>query len=700
MNILLIATALLNMYKVKWENYEFEIDLYDNVGEYFDLPEPFLYDENGNLVNSPYYIEKGVNRTSLSVVNSRHVKEFNIDYRVTYYLLNITKDQTITFSIKDNIAPVFLKLPEIRVPVKTKLLTEKELLSNVIVDDNYYETDKLVISVSDLLSVNINKVGIYKIKFEVFDPSNNLTTVVVDYEIFNNSPPEINYTDPIILNYGDEFNVYSFFKFIDNNDPNLLITFDISNVDFNKLGTYQLTVSAENNGNLKTTISTFITITDKEKPVLIIDNNINVFNVYEFDNSFLVNLITKVSDNYDKLTYKDVVIHSQVNPDILSKYKVIYELTDSSFNTVSKEITIEIKDLEKPKIEQIKELEIDVFSDNVYWKNYFNFYDNYDDENDLEIKFNDKNINLLKLNTYILEIEITDLSKNKTKNTFSVKVIDKEKPEVTQVNEIIITDFREKNITDYKNYFTIKDNYDDYSNVKIELLNNIDYQKTGEYEVSFIFSDSSNNKNNIETSVYILDILAPTINFSEKKIKIYLYDEEINPYGLINSYSDNYSKEENIILNINNNIQYDKIGSYYIEYILKDESLNETKEYVIVIVDQKYEKMISGIDLIKNKNEEIEDKEGITLSSDVIKYNRYPEKIDTSNEGRIEILHVVYNQRGQKEEFIQVITITQKNKLDLTKYKYIFVINVLSILTILYFVKSNNKEKDFFDKQD
>lgn len=700
MKLLLMVTAFVNMYKVKWENYRFEIDLYDNVNEYFDLPEPFLYDEKGNIVNTPYYIEKGVNRTSLSVVNSRHVKEFNIDYRVTFYLLNITSEQTITFSIKDNEAPLFLKIPEIKVPVKTKLLTEKELLSNVLVKDNYYDEVDLIVSVNNLLSVNINKVGIYKVTFEVFDPSNNVTKVEVDYEVYNNSPPEIKYNEPIILNYGEEFNIYKIFKFNDNFDTNIEVFYDITKVNFTVLGTYPITVSAKNNGDLVTTINTEITIIDKEKPVLIIDNNINIFNVYDFDEKDLIKLITKVSDNYDNLTVDDVFIHSQVDSNNLSKYKVLYEVTDSSLNTVSKEITIEIKDLEKPQINQIRELEISVFNESIYWINYFKFTDNYSFQNELEIKFNDKNINLSKIGTYSLEVEVSDLSKNKTKNTFTVNVIDITSPEVTQVNEIIITDFIEKKNEEYKKYFTITDNYDDYQNIKIELNKNIDYSKTGEYEVMFSFKDLSYNTITIETSIYILDIIPPIINLTKNSITLNLFDEKIDPFSLISDYSDNYSVNENLVIKIMDNVLYDKIGNYYIEYIIIDESLNETITLVNVVVDQKYEKMITGSDITKNIDGIVRNKEGIILSKDVVKYDRYPENIDTSKAGTKEILHVAYNQRGQKEEYIQIITVNENKEIDYSKYKYIFILNGLSVITLMYFVKSSKSKSNFFDKQE
>lgn len=692
MNIFLILTSLINMYQVVWKNTFIDIPLNYDTYQYYDLPKAYLY-YNDVLLESEVIYEKGINHTSLNVVNSKHVKTFKIDYRVTFVEYNIKSTQTIYFNIIDNIAPEILYIPEIKMPVKEKRLTEKEIISNLIYQDNYYDKTDLIVKVNNLASVDINTPGMYLLEYQVMDPSYNITKKEGYYIVENNIPPVIKYKDIIQINYNEPFNYLNHFQFIDNYDKNLKTSVDISNVDFTKLGIYQITVSATNKDNLTTTVSAYIEIIDNIKPTIILKQN-NTINVYDYNENYLKELIVDVYDNYDLLNIDDVIIEGYIDFNLIGKYEVTYKVSDTSNNETNKKIIIEIKDLEKPNIELIDSIEISVFTKQVNYLKYFNIYDNFNSFEDLIININDKNINLNLIGNYLLTIDVTDLNKNKITKTVEVSVIDNEIPEVIQMEEIIITDFTKKNDLYFKNFFSITDNYSSYLDINTKIIGNINYNKIGVYDIIIEFIDSSNNINRVNTSVYIADINSPYLKLNTNKYYYYLNDPKVNLNSFIEDYHDNYTNKDNLIIEIIDNINYEVTGLYEVIYKIKDESNNETFKVLNFYVDKRKEELIKGSNINLKVNDIYVIGSNIEFSSDVIKYNYYPKIIDTSSPGIKEILYVAYDSRGNTEEFVQKIIV--EDMFNIMDYKINIIVNIVGILLIMgYILYSKNNGYKF-----
>lgn len=692
MKIFLYLTFLFNLYNIKWENIHIKIPLLDSVTNYFDLPKATLYDNNSNVINSPYYYEKGVNHTSLKVVSSKHVKTYRVDYRITFYELNIKSTQTITFEIIDNIPPEIIKYPTIIMPVKSKLLTEKEIINDIIVKDNYYPEEELIINILNLANVNVNYPGDYIIKISVMDPSYNKTELNITYKIISNIPPEIKYNEPIYLNYGQKFNIYEHFKFNDPYDNSLQISYDDTLVDYQKLGTYPITVTAKNQFDLFTIVQTSLIIVDKQSPELIL-NDKPIINVKQYDETILKQFIIYINDNYDKLTIDDVNIIHNINFDLIGKYNVIYEVKDSSLNVTTKQIQVEIKDLEKPVITPIKQLKIDVHSNNIIWLNYFNIIDNYDNVNDLTIKFNDKNINYNNIGKYILEVEVQDLSKNINRSNFIIEIIDQKPPEVVQIKDIIITDFTPKDEKYFLQFFNIQDNYTKRENININFFGSINYNLIGEYFITIIFSDESNNETSLNTSIFIIDAEKPEINLYNETIYYYVNDNKPNYYNNIKNVLDNYTKKEDLEITIIDHVNYQKIGKYQVEYIVRDQSYNETLKTIDVIVDKNKKQLMKGKNITLNKFQDWYLGLGIEFSDDVVKIETIPHTIYTNTNGKKEILYIAYDERGNSEQFLQIITV--KNEIE-NKFNIILIItiNLLGIAVIIYTFIKSKKDKN------
>lgn len=692
MKIIMMVLNILRIYNnVVWENTEIYIPLNSDTYQYYDMPKAKLVDKNGNLVEEGTYYEKGVNHTSLNVINSRHVRTFKIDYRVHFDRSGESRTQTIYFNIVDITAPVFIHIPEISRPVNDKVLTEKVIIENLIYNDNYYEKDQLIVKVNGLASVNEKIPGIYKLEYEIMDPSFNVTKQIGYYIVENNLKPKITYKDLITINYGEPFNYINHFKFSDEYDKNLKIEVDESKINFNKLGTYPIEVTATNYVGLFERVTATIEIVDKKAPKLVVREN-NILNVYNYNYDYLKDIILDVSDNYDNLTIDDVIIEGYVDFDIVNKYELTYIITDSSNNTTSKKVIIDIKDLTKPRIELKKELIFNIKGEKPNWYNYFDFFDNYDDFNDLTINFNEKNINFNNLGTQILEVSVTDLSKNKLTNIFEIKVLDLIAPNVIQMEELIITDFASKNNEFYKSFFAISDNYDSYNDIEIDVNNFVDYSSVGEYEVDINFIDTSNNITKVNTIIYVLDIIKPTITLTTNVYYYYINNDKLNLNDYILNVNDNKTTNDNLELHITDNIDYYNIGIYEVIYELYDESNNMNSAILKVYVDKTKSKLINGETIYLNINSIYTQGSNLILSDEVVKVVSFPNHIDTTSAKTTEVLHIAYDIRGNYEEYLQTVHIINDEKIQ--QYKNNIIVTVIGVIIIvtyyLYERKNNN----------
>ena len=111
------------------------------------------------------------------------------------------------------------------------------------------------------------------------------------------------------------------------------------------------------------------------------------------------------------------------NVNDIGTYKINYEVYDSSGNMFNKTITVLVKDITKPVIEQLEELVFNV-NQEVDLNDYFNIYDNYDSYNDLTINYQQNNVNYNEIGTYKLTIVVKDKSGNDIKKEFNVIIFD------------------------------------------------------------------------------------------------------------------------------------------------------------------------------------------------------------------------------------------------------------------------------------
>lgn len=698
MQTILLLLSIMNIYTIKWTNTIIEIPLGENVSNYIELPKAELYEKNKLLTNELHYYERGINRTSLTVLNSNYVKEFKIDYGVTYYELGISFEHTITFKIVDMIPPEILITPRFKYPLNTKLPTTKELLEGLIYQDNYYDNNELIVKINKLNEININRTGVYEIEYEIMDPSFNVTKKMGTYEVIDVLYPVIEYPEHITHEYGIPFDYLKYFIF---KATNLTTNVNLDNVDVNTLGTYQITVSATNQSGLKTEVTTIITIIDNTPPTIVLKNNLEDINVFD-DTYNLLDYILSVSDNCSDLTLKDVTYVTDLDINKVGKYFVEYTLIDDSNNKASKTININVKDLEKPLISHSKPLAFEVNESKPYYLNYLDITDNLTHYNDLVITINDKGIDYNKIGDYYLDITVKDESSNTARSTLLVSIKDLIAPEVIQREDFVIHNFKKIDSDYIKAKFEIFDNYDDLSDIIITIDDTlVNYNVIGTYPLIITFSDKSGNTKVYPTSLSIIDTEIPKISLTNSYFYYFIGDNKTNLIDFVSAVSDNY---DTLLLSdviIEEDIDYNNVGRYKVVYQITDSSKNQFKVSLDFYVDVRRELLINGTNLNLVLGDNWTPLNGITLSDSATRYELISTNTSFNLPGNYELLYIAYDMRGNFDVYKQTITVNEVEKeLDQVKIIYAITLSIiyLTSLTIYYYKERNNKTK-YFDNE-
>ena len=157
------------------------------------------------------------------------------------------------------------------------------------------------------------------------------------------------------------------------------------------------------------------------------------------------------------------------------------------------------------------------------------------------------------------------------KNNFSFKLIGEEK-----INIRVGTNYEElgyeakylgKNIT---------------SEVKVD--SNLDTTKLGEYEINYTVNKSFVSKK-IVRKIIVKDLEKPVINLKGDESIIIYKDNEFTEPGY--SAIDNYDGDITDKVEVENNLDITKAGTYEIKYIVKDSSNNEEVVTRTVVVKEK-----------------------------------------------------------------------------------------------------------------
>lgn len=110
----------------------------------------------------------------------------------------------------------------------------------------------------------------------------------------------------------------------------------------------------------------------------------------------------------------------------------------------------------------------------------------------------------------------------KRRGTFNVNVVDDEKPLVWLSNSYSIKVNSDVNLEDS---IMCADNYD--SNPSCKIIGDYDLNNIGSYDLSYVATDSSNNKNKVDFTLYVYE---PKEDGDEKNVSVTNFDEVLSSY--------------------------------------------------------------------------------------------------------------------------------------------------------------------------
>ncbi|MFU8793609.1 MAG: hypothetical protein ACNA7K_06240 [Acholeplasmataceae bacterium] len=685
-----------NQIQIQWINDILSIRLNEPLSQYEDLPQAILYIDDKEVINPNVYYEKGVDRTFLSVVNTGIVRSYEVKYRVTFLDYNISQTHLIIFDVVDEIPPVILKMKTFEIPVGSKMPNFNE---GLVFQDNY---DDVALCTVEIIAhtVNLHLIGTYEITYIITDQSSNETSGKTTLTVYDYSPPEITLKKPIIHEVSQVFQWKDYITIKDNYDDWIDPLIDDSLIDYTRLGQYVITITASDQSNNQATLSTSMTIIDTLAPVILFKSNPKPIHVNDhISRAVLEDYILSVTDNYNTLSFDDLIITHDIDTSRLGVYKLYVTAYDESSNMGFNQLSIQVVDIEKPTIDLKEDLVFQVFEPKPHLIDYIIFEDNYTPSDELNITITGT-FHMHLLGTYIITATATDQSKNKTTKHFHLTIVDEVAPTVSLKQELIVTDFMPKPL--YL-YIETSDNYDDARDLVIDIDDQkIDYNQTGMYEFTVCVYDLSFNQTCETFDLFVVDITPPTISLKHTHITIDTSITSINYNQIIESCDDNYDVILVSDVVIDSQVEYGVIGLYKVIFSISDFSNNKTTEVLYVRIDHFEELSYYSIPLTANLYENIDFLDGLKIDDMHKNYQVrvVSDHIDFNQPGTYEVIYVIIDQRGN--QYIEKTTLTIHAPLTKTSYKsYIPLVAINTIgLSLIGFLTYKSRHINVFDNDE
>lgn len=250
---------------------------------------------------------------------------------------------------------------------------------------------------------------------------------------------------------------------------------------------------------------------------------------------------------------------------------------------ISKTVTITFKvyDDIPPTIIQKYDLVFEV-GQKVKFIDAFDFKDNYDAIQTLQIYIFESKVNLNRVGTYELVVSVKDQSLNETTQIFLVEIKDYEPPVITLKKEMHIEIFTQ---LDVNQFILVKDNHDQQPSLKVN-TSAVDFKTLGTYNIEICATDQSLNSTCLTTTITLIDttkpelILISYVPTIEVHTPLYL----VNLYDYIVDVSDNYDDLKILDVQIQSDVDIDQIGQYVVVYLITDQSHNTTSKTLKVMV--------------------------------------------------------------------------------------------------------------------
>ena len=287
----------------------------------------------------------------------------------------------------------------------------------------------------------------------------------------------------------------------------------------------------------------------------------------------------KATDTEDgDITSKVKVKENTVDVNTPGTYKVVYEVTDSSNLTITKEIKVIVKENKNPEIiaddkEIIEYRKFNPLDD-------VTATDTEDGDLTSKIKVKENSVDVNIPGTYKVVYEVTDSNNSTTTKEIKIMVIKDEAPVISAEDKIITQGTKFDPLDDVsatdKEEGPIKD-------IKV-VENTVNVNTPGEYKVVYKAVDSYKNETTKEIKVIVVKNQLPVITAQDKNIYL---NENFDPLADVEASDPEDGKIKDIKV-IENTVNTKELGEYKVIYEVEDSYGNKVdKEIKVSIIEKK-----------------------------------------------------------------------------------------------------------------
>lgn len=453
--------------------------------------------------------------------NSKQVGTYEIKYSATDVCGNTSDIETRIITIEDNISPIITFEPYPGQADISQIVLEigtDYVEYGAQVTDN---TENVNVSISS--NVDTSRPGEYSVTYIALDDYGNSSVQFRRVTVIDSIAPTIlidgteTLTDFTTIVYlGDDYD-FPIATATDNNARETLFVGDNgkSNVNFDKIGDYQITYNVQDSNNNATSIVQTISVRDPSPPNLTLNGDITV--EIEYGSDYIDPGATSFNVENDPIP---ITIVSDVCTNLLGTYGIVYTSVAGEFVSQIRR-TVIVKDSLPPTISLIGNESLTLQAGTEFIDPGVNVSDNYDSLENIDITYSyvldgnsvsDVCTNIV--GNYIITYTASDSCYNQVSLTRQVRIVDNEAPAISLIGNsyIEIQKFETYNEPGY--YIT--DNVDDIANINVIIQGNVNSNIPGNYNLTYRAVDSNGNASNLLSRlVVVLDDIPPSVTLKD-----------------------------------------------------------------------------------------------------------------------------------------------------------------------------------------
>lgn len=211
--------------------------------------------------------------------------------------------------------------------------------------------------------------------------------------------------------------------------------------------------------------------------------------------------------------------------------------------------------------------------------------------------------------------------------------------------------------------YKVLDNLDENIQQHVEIQGTVDTSKVGTYTITYIATDHAGNTTTKQRTVKVIDDKPPVIKLNgDSTIKIGIGTAFKDPGAKA---KDNVDGDISDKIVITNEVNVNKVGTYYVRYNITDTAGNKAQEVIrkVIVFDHKPPVIkLKGSNVIKIKLGSAYKEQGATaednLDGNISKNIKITNKVNINKIGTYKVHYTVLDKAGNKTETFRTVHVT------------------------------------------